>query len=297
MSQHSATLRRRRRYSLVLAIGLGVIAAAYVLLCILIVRTPPSRELTFEQRPEAAGPPLQVYAEVLSVDPVRSSLELLLDFATESNRLGTRFAGPADRDMVVRISDGATEQRVLLRRGQPMIPAPVSLDIGEGTVENYPFDRYAAQLAIAAYEGSDLASATVIPLHVTIWDRLAAWDIGVVKAQAEADRVGISLNFRVRRPDLHLIFATTLYAAMALMAIIALTAGSLLFLGVRRVDTTLAAVLGTMVFSLPALRNIMPGGPPLGVRADSFVFLWSELAVVIGLALVVATWARRGEAR
>jgi hypothetical protein len=49
-----------------------------------------------------------------------------------------------------------------------------------------------------------------------------------------------------------------------------------------------------MVFSLPALRNVMPGGPPLGVRADSLVFLWSELAVVTGLALVVATWARRG---
>jgi Domain of unknown function (DUF4436) len=293
MSQHSATLRRRRRYALVLAIGLAAIAASYLLICLLLIRTPPSQELNFEQ-PEAAGRLLRVYAEVLSVDPVRASLELRLDFATESNPLGARFAGPADRDMVVRVSDGATEQRILLRRGQQMIPASVSLDIGEGTIDNYPFDRYAARLTIAAYEGADLARANVIPLRLTVWDRLAAWDIGVAEARAQADRVGISLDFRVRRPDLHVIFATTLYAVMALMSIIALTAGSLLLLGIRRVETTLAAVLGTMVFSLPALRNVMPGGPPLGVRADSLVFLWSELAVVTGLALVVATWARRG---
>jgi Domain of unknown function (DUF4436) len=293
MSQHSATLSRRRRHALALATGLAVVAASYLLVCLLIVRAPPSQELNFEQ-PAGAGRPLRLYAEVLSVDPVRATVELRLDFATESNPLGTRFAGAADRDMVVRISDGDAEQRILLRRGQQMIPAPVTLDIGEGTIDNYPFDRYAARLMIAAYEGSDPASANVIPLRLTIWDRLAAWDIGVAEAQAQADRVGISLVFRVRRPDLHLMFATTLYAVMALMAVIALAVGALLLLGIRHVETTLAAVLGTMVFSLPALRNIMPGGPPLGVRADSFVFLWSELAVVIGLALVVATWARRG---
>ncbi|MGA2637672.1 DUF4436 family protein [Methylocella sp.] len=38
----------------------------------------------------------------------------------------------------------------------------------------------------------------------------------------------------------------------------------------------------------------MPGAPPLGVRADAFVFLWVQLAVILGLTLFVATWARRG---
>ena len=57
----------------------------------------------------------------------------------------------------------------------------------------------------------------------------------------------------------------TLYTAMALMGCAGIAIGGLTFLRIRRLDTTLAAVLSAMTFSLPALRNIMPGTPPLGV--------------------------------
>ncbi|HZT19183.1 MAG TPA: DUF4436 family protein [Dongiaceae bacterium] len=293
MAGHSVGVGVRRRL-IALLIGLLGIATAYVLVCLLVLRTPPAQEVTFEQRPQGAERPLSVYAEVLSVDPVRASLELRLDFATGRDPLGTLFAGPADRDMTVRTSDGTNEQQIALRRGQPMSPVSVPLDIKTGAIDGYPFDRYTADLAIEAYEGSGPSSAAAIPLRLTIWDRLAAWHIGVAEARLEAGSAGLRIGFRVRRPDPHIFLATTLYAVMVLMATIAISAGSLMFLAVRRPDTTLAAVLGTMVFSLPVLRNIMPGAPPLGVRADSFVFLWTELAVVTGLALVVATWARRG---
>jgi hypothetical protein len=49
-----------------------------------------------------------------------------------------------------------------------------------------------------------------------------------------------------------------------------------------------------MVFSVPALRAVLPGAPPLGVRADAFVFLWVQMAVILGLSLFVAAWVRRG---
>jgi hypothetical protein len=42
------------------------------------------------------------------------------------------------------------------------------------------------------------------------------------------------------------------------------------------------------------LRNALPGSPPLGVEADVWVFLWTELAVVLALALLVFKWARAG---
>ena len=66
------------------------------------------------------------------------------------------------------------------------------------------------------------------------------------------------------------------------------------FVGARKVEATLLGALGAMVFAVPALRNVLPGAPPLGVRADAFVFLWVQLAVILGLTLFVATWARRG---
>jgi len=68
----------------------------------------------------------------------------------------------------------------------------------------------------------------------------------------------------------------------------------LVFSGIRRVEVTLMGALGAAVFALPALRNALPGAPPLGVRADLIVFLWAELATVIAFGFFVAAWAHRG---
>ena len=52
--------------------------------------------------------------------------------------------------------------------------------------------------------------------------------------------------------------------------------------------------LAGVVFALPTLRNALPGGAPLGVTADTYVFLWAELAAVLAIGLLIATWARFG---
>ena len=55
----------------------------------------------------------------------------------------------------------------------------------------------------------------------------------------------------------------------------------------------MTGALAAMVFSIPALRGIMPGAPPLGVDADILVLVWVQLAVVLGLTLFVVTWVVR----
>ncbi len=81
---------------------------------------------------------------------------------------------------------------------------------------------------------------------------------------------------------------------MVLIGGSALTIAGLSFVGTRKIEATLIAALGAMVFAVPALRNIMPGAPPLGVRADASVFLWVQLTVILGLTIFVGTWAHRG---
>jgi hypothetical protein len=77
------------------------------------------------------------------------------------------------------------------------------------------------------------------------------------------------------------------------MMLCALIIGSLVFVGIRRIEVTLIGALGAIIFALPALRNALPGAPPLGVRADIFTFL-AELGAVIALCLFIAAWARGG---
>ena len=87
--------------------------------------------------------------------------------------------------------------------------------------------------------------------------------------------------------------AFAFYAAMALIGLSGLTIGTLVFLGVRPVEATMTGALGAMIFSIPALRGIMPGAPPLGIHADALILLWVQLAVILGLTLFVITWVSR----
>jgi hypothetical protein len=194
--------------------------------------------------------------------------------------------------VLVRVLNAGAERDFVLRRQDMAQPQSGFVNISRGTINPYPFDRYSADLRIEAHDGGNPAPGAPLPLRVTVWDRLAAWDIAVARNEQAANAAAIELRFAISRPYQHRFFAVTLYTAMALMGCAGIAIGGLTFLGIRRLDTTLAAVLSAMTFSLPALRNIMPGTPPLGVVADSLVFLWAELAVVVGLTLVIITWAR-----
>jgi hypothetical protein len=133
------------------------------------------------------------------------------------------------------------------------------------------------------------------PVRLTVWPVMSSWNIRVEQAVPVAAAVdGVALEIRIARPASYIVIAIAVYSAMALLGISGLTIGSLAFLGIRRIEATLTGTLGAMVFAIPALRAALPGTPPLGGHADVLVFVWVELAVIIGLMLFVLTWARRG---
>ena len=81
---------------------------------------------------------------------------------------------------------------------------------------------------------------------------------------------------------------------MIVLACCALAIGILTFSDVRRPEATLIGAVAAIAFALPVLRNALPGSPPLGIRADIWVFLLTELAAVLALALLVFRWAKTG---
>jgi hypothetical protein len=48
-----------------------------------------------------------------------------------------------------------------------------------------------------------------------------------------------------------------------------------------------------LIFGLPALRNIQPGVPPVGVLEDYFSFLWAEIFVASSAIIMALTWVFR----
>jgi hypothetical protein len=290
-------VRRRRLACLLLA--LAALIASYAVLFTDFYHQAPAIENVFEAPASGAKPPLDVYLEVLSVDPVKQALQVRLDFATKAEPGGLRHPGAPATDMLVEIGDGIDLQDVGLQAGQAGVTKTLQLYV-RGALENYPLDRYYGTLLIRAVEGKQADGGAAVPVRLTTWEEIPGWEVTTAKSDpvGSGDESGkdggLSLNVRAQRPAAQIFFAFVLFVAMILLAGSALTIGGLTFVGARKVEATLLGALGAMVFAVPALRNVLPGAPPLGVRADAFVFLWVQLAVILGLTLFVATWARRG---
>ena len=290
----AATSRVRRKRLLALSLALSAMVAGYAALFADFYHQSPAIETIFAAPASSAKPPLDIYLEVLNVDPVKQALQVRLDFATKSESGGLRHLGAPATDMVVEVSDGIDVQDVELQAGQAANSKTLQLYV-RGALENYPIDRYEGTLRIRAVEGKQPAAGAAVPVRLTTWEEIAGWEVATAQNDpAGGENAGLSLTVRAQRPAAQVFFAFVLFGSMILIAVSALTIGGLPFVGARKIEATLISALGAMVFAVPALRNVLPGAPPLGVRADAFVFLWVQLAVILGLTLFVATWARRG---
>jgi hypothetical protein len=278
-----------RRLGLLCALLLGA-AALYAAVFIILYRTPPNNEQIFSDG--GPSPPLNIYVSFSDMYPVREEVLVHVDFAAiEGKPHGVHYPGVPPRDLIVHVDDRNAIQDVRLPAGESAQPAVLSLSLN-GSVGNYPFDQYDGSILISA---AGMQSGVPQPVRLTVWPVMSSWNIRVEQAVPVAAAVdGVALEIRIARPASYIVIAIAVYSAMALLGISGLTIGSLAFLGIRRIEATLTGTLGAMVFAIPALRAALPGTPPLGGHADVLVFVWVELAVIIGLMLFVLTWARRG---
>ena len=282
--QGSSEMRRR-------AVTLGLLLLASALLYIgvftLLYRVPPHTEQIFTETGSAS--PLNIYITIVDMDPVREELSVHLDFATIVGPHGGHYPGVPPRDMVVHVGDGDSVQDINLKA--QVSAAPITLRVWSGgSIGDYPFDRYHGHISVSASPTAEGAPQSV---RVIVWPVMSNWTIAAQQANPLPSS-GVSLDIEVTRPAPFIVIAIAVYTAMALVGLSGLTIGALIFLGVRRTEATLIGSLAAMVFAVPALRGALPGVPPLGGHADVLVFVWVELAVIIGLTLFVITWARRG---
>jgi Domain of unknown function (DUF4436) len=273
------------------AVMIGLLSAAmllYVGLFALLHRQPPAVESVFDAT--GSEPPLDLTLNVLSVDPVREVINVRLEIVEPSqNRSWRTSVNSADvRAVIVRVDDRYLTFQVTAEGSGAKSVLEIAL---EGAISGYPLDHYLGHLSIsAAKKGSETAQ----PIRLTVWPLVSNWNVEIRRSdQTAKTTMGVDLNIQVKRPTSFIVMAFAFYGAMALVGLSGLTIGTLVFLGVRPVQPPMTGALAAMVFSIPALRGIMPGAPPLGVHADALVLVWVQLAVILGLTLFVITWVSR----
>ena len=189
-----------------------------------------------------------------------------------------------------------------------------------GDLNKYPLDRYDTTVRLLMTTPARNAPAEVpkIPAsiiqHTHPTDELAVSPTALL--QNEPVAVSISLSASVpgirfegnvsrgssQEPTgivLHLTRATNVIAlSFFVMLMMTALSMSLLAMAIRartaeKTDLLPLSVSITLIFGLPALRNIQPGVPPVGALVDYVTFIWAELIVAASAVIIMWTWLLR----
>jgi hypothetical protein len=110
----------------------------------------------------------------------------------------------------------------------------------------------------------------------------------VHSAQGLKGLTGIQVNLR-RSSNVILISVASMLMMLALA--VGLVAMVLKIVnGTRNMATFHIPMAVSLIFGLPALRNMQPGIPPVGTFGDSVAFTWAELAAAGGAIALVVHW-------
>jgi len=232
---------------------------------------------------------VNLYLQPIQIDTANESMQVRISVVPLSDAKVTI----ADRDFLLKIQRGKQVEHVQIRAGQSLPEVTYDFDLHDGDVRDYPLDRYVSLMTMAANESTQDGADRSLPIHVTAWEGVLGFDVRA-KSIATQRSDELQLQFAVSRRGAISFFGLAIYAAMLVMMFCALIIGSLVFISIRQIEATLVSALGAIIFALPAVRNALPGAPPLGVRADILIFFWAELGAIIALCLFITAWARRG---
>ncbi len=238
----------------------------------------------------AVKPAAQVYIEPISIDAFNDAMQVRAYLEPSASSSSEDFAA-ADRELTLLITHDRTVEEIKLAANDHLASATFEVDLEEGSIAHYPLDSYRVELGVQVFEGK--TAAIKLPARVTVWEGVLGYELHSAR-QSGADPERIQLKLDIVRSGAFALFALAAYGAMVVLGGCALAVGILTFVDVRRPEATLIGALAAIAFALPVLRNALPGSPPLGIQADMFVFLWTELVAVISLALLVYKWARTG---
>ena len=139
-------------------------------------------------------------------------------------------------------------------------------------------------------EGS-IVSVAPIPIVVSGAGGATGWITTMTVPGAPMEEAESTITFE--RAFSTRAFALLIVGMSVMLAALSLTVGVLVRLRRRVVEATLLSWAAALLFALPAMRNFMPGSPPIGVALDVYVFLWVMVAAVFGVVLAALAWIER----
>lgn len=214
------------------------------------------------------------------VDPVTRQLTVVV-----LPELRGRLAQDADAlepaaDLVID-TPSLTQGTLRYPAGERVSAQNITLGLDTGVLSDYPFDHYTTTVGFFASAGGQPVAVNMVFRN---YDPLFL--VTPTGAAGQAGEVSADLRFSRSRGTL--LLAWFLMATMWVLALSVLGAAIVLVRHRRGLVWPALGWMAATLFALVAVRNTVPGSPPIGSLFDYAAFLWAEAVVALSLAVTAA---------
>jgi len=249
------------------------------------------RQVLYEDKKPLASEYVDVHARVISSDLNKKSIVVRIVVVPQ----GSLADNNPDTDLLaqpltVYVSPGTTDQNRTYLPGAYISPMDITLDT-EGEAELYPWDDHEATFTV--YVVRPVPGGEPVPV--------------TTRVGFEGSEPGLTLRVKVGKmiggakaaikilADRSTITKAVVWFSIVLIWVLAGTVAVMagLVLKGRKLEMVMFPFAGTILFSMVAFRNALPGAPPIGALSDYMGAFWGYALVTLSVVAFTVTWARR----
>ncbi len=285
------TPRRPRRWLIVL--GLIVVLFLFVFLYIAAIigyAEDTGSRIAVVESPKPKTPDyIAVQIKVLSINLNEETMQLRVGLTPEGSYSTPIGELSEDLHLIIGSSTGGIDRT--FKKDEFMSPADATVEL-QGIVSDYPWDVHKGLFGVTIIKPqvSD-SQAETVPAQTTLLGSIAGVAIDAnVKLNKDDD--GQTINMRVTRSA---VVKAVVFFAMGLLWILTITVLAMVIavLVGNKIEMVMFPFIGTILFSMVAFRNALPGAPPIGAISDYLAFFWGYALCVLALLALMITWLMR----
>jgi hypothetical protein len=274
--QSSPTTNRHRTVRLLTAALLVVIAAVCVGIGLYWIT------LNSQSAEETAGDPgasdrVSVMSTVERIDAPRYTASVRI-WVIPRGSFTSDGGDTANRDIEV-LATGINEGNLSLTGGRRIASKTVTVELHDGEITNYPFDRYTGELYVAA-----MRDGKNIPVELVVENDDAFFTLS---ATADSDSTEPGLELQFTRSISTKFMVALMFVVMWSLALSVAAAAVIVVRKELGLLWNAMSWMAATLFALTVFRGTAPGSPPFGCLLDYTAFLWAEAVVACSLTYVV----------
>lgn len=277
-------IEHRRGWLAWVVLGLVVFTAAYATVLISFARTDGRHEDVYPTVGGQGANQIRVVASVLKLDPVGDSYQVRLSYQP------TGAFRNADSDLAKPVSvvtdDVNGTKKTDFPAGARMSATDLDIHAPSDTAR-YPFDKYRFTVDLIIRD----AQGNLVPTQMVFSHWVGDWALASKLGKPNVDG-HVALDITAKRSPSVLMLSIGLMLVLVVLVVVNVLM-VMRAIRIKKVEFTILASLGAMLFAIPGIRNAMPNTPPVGTLSDFLVFFWGLIMIGLCLAASAVAWLRQ----